>query len=38
VDGAYEARVDYRRDPPPPAFSADDARWIDALLREKGLQ
>ena len=38
VDGAYEARVDYRRDPPPPAFSGDDARWIDALLREKGLQ
>ena len=38
VDGAYEARVDYRRDPPPPAFCEDDARWIDALLREKGLR
>jgi hypothetical protein len=38
VDGAYEARVDYRRDPPPPAFSEDDARWIDALLREKGVR
>ncbi|MDT7961091.1 MAG: DUF4058 family protein, partial [Armatimonadota bacterium] len=38
VDGAYEARVDYRRDPPPPAFSEDDARWIDALLREKGMR
>jgi hypothetical protein len=37
VDGAYEARVDYRRDPPP-AFSEDDARWIDALLREKGVR
>jgi hypothetical protein len=30
--------VDYRRDPPPPAFSEDDAQWIDKLLREKGLR
>ena len=38
VDGAYEDRVDYRRDPPPPAFSGDDAQWIDRLLREKGVR
>ena len=38
VDGAYADTIDYRRDPPPPAFSEDDARWIDALLREKGLR
>jgi hypothetical protein len=37
-DGAYEDRVDYRRDPPPPAFSAEDAQWIDHLLRERGLR
>ncbi len=36
ADGAYELRVDYRRDPPPPPFSEDDLRWIDALLREQG--
>jgi len=35
-DGAYELRVDYRGDPPPPPFSEEDWRWIDALLREKG--
>ncbi|MDT7961146.1 MAG: DUF4058 family protein [Armatimonadota bacterium] len=35
-DGAYELRVDYRSDPPPPPFSEEDLRWIDALLREKG--
>jgi len=38
ADGAYAVRIDYRRDPPPPAFSEDDARWMDALLREKGLR
>ena len=38
TDGAYAVRIDYRRDPPPPAFSEDDAQWIDALLREKGLR
>ena len=35
-DGAYELRVDYRREPPPPPFSEEDLQWIDALLREKG--
>jgi len=38
VDGAYADTIDYRRDPPPPAFSEEDARWMDALLREKGLR
>ena len=38
VDGAYADTIDYRRDPPPPAFSEEDAQWMDALLREKGLR
>jgi hypothetical protein len=38
ADGAYEMSIDYRRAPPLPAFSADDAQWIDALLREKGVR
>jgi hypothetical protein len=36
VSGAYQLRVDYRRDPPPPALSADDAVWLDRRLRELG--
>ncbi len=35
-DGAYEDVVDYRKEPPPPAFSAEDSAWIDQLLKEKG--
>lgn len=35
-DGAYEDMVDYRQEPPPPPFSAEDAAWIDQLLKEKG--
>ncbi len=35
-DGAYEDTIDYRREPPPPPFSAEDLAWIDQLLREKG--
>jgi hypothetical protein len=34
--GRYD-RIDYRR-PPNPPLSEDDARWADALLREKGLR
>lgn len=34
----YERRINYRADPPLPAFSADDLAWIDALLRERGLR
>jgi len=35
-DGAYEDIVDYRREPPPPPFSAEDLEWIDQLLKAKG--
>jgi hypothetical protein len=34
----YDISVDYRQAPPPPPFSEEDAAWIDALLREKGLR
>ncbi len=34
----YERRMNYRADPPPPALSADDAAWLDAHLRERGLR
>lgn len=33
-----DERIDYRRDPPPPPLAAEDAQWVDALLREKGLR
>lgn len=36
--GAYYLRVDYRRDPPPPALPASDAARIDALLHAAGLR
>ncbi|GIV18207.1 MAG: hypothetical protein KatS3mg022_3642 [Armatimonadota bacterium] len=35
-DGAYEDVVDYRREPPPPPFSAEDSAWIEQLLRDTG--
>ncbi|MFN4032914.1 MAG: DUF4058 family protein [Fimbriimonadales bacterium] len=38
VDGGYGDVVDYTQPPPPPPFRADDAAWMDALLREKGLR
>jgi hypothetical protein len=34
---AYDATLDYRK-PPTPPLSADDAKWANALLREKGLR
>lgn len=34
----YDLQVDYRADPPPPDLSPDDAAWLDAHLREKGLR
>jgi hypothetical protein len=36
-DGAFQRSIDYSREPEPP-FSASDAAWADALLREKGLR
>ncbi len=37
-DGAYEATLGYREPPPPPPFDADDAAWIDDLLKSHGLR
>jgi hypothetical protein len=33
----YDLQVDYRTNPPPPDLAPDDAAWIDARLRERGL-
>ncbi|SFI75338.1 DUF4058 family protein [Planctomicrobium piriforme] len=35
--GAYESRLDYRRDPVPP-LNPDDAAWADEILKSKGLR
>jgi len=42
-DAAYDATgadddADYEHDPPPPPLRSEDAAWVDALLREKGLR
>lgn len=37
-DGAYEDLIDYRQDPPPPALSEEDLKWIDDLLKTKRLR
>jgi hypothetical protein len=42
LDRIYDAgrlaqQIDYTRDPEPP-FTGEDAAWLDALLREKGLR
>lgn len=34
----YDLRVAYRTAPPEPALAAEDAAWVEALLREKGLR
>ncbi|MBX3002172.1 MAG: DUF4058 family protein [Caldilineaceae bacterium] len=33
----YDRRIDYRANPPLPALPAEDAAWLDAHLRERGL-
>ena len=35
--GCYGDDIDYREEPDPP-LQPDDAKWADALLREKGLR
>lgn len=35
--GGYDDDIDYRAEPEPP-LNAEDARWADALLRERGLR
>lgn len=37
-DARYDLRIDYRREPPPPALAADDATWLDAHLRACGVR
>ena len=34
----YDLRIDYRQPPPPPDLAPDDAAWLDAHLRAKGLR
>jgi hypothetical protein len=34
----YDLRVDYQAAPPEPALSVEDAAWVEALLREKGIR
>jgi hypothetical protein len=38
VRARYERRIDYRAAPPPPELAPDDAAWLDAHLRERGLR
>jgi hypothetical protein len=34
----YDLEIDYREPPPPPELAPDDAAWLDAHLRERGLR
>lgn len=34
----YDLEIDYREPPPPPELAPDDAAWLDAHLRAKGLR
>lgn len=34
----YDLEIDYRGPPPAPDLAADDAAWLDAMLRERGLR
>jgi len=36
--GRYDLDIDYHEPPPPPDLAADDAAWLDAHLRERGLR
>jgi len=38
ISARYERRIDYRQAPPSPALGSDDAVWLDASLRERGLR
>jgi len=38
ISARYERRIDYRQIPPSPALTGDDAAWLDASLRERGLR
>lgn len=34
----YDLEIDYRQPPPPPDLAPDDAAWLDAHLRARGLR
>ncbi|NJP06559.1 MAG: DUF4058 family protein [Chloroflexaceae bacterium] len=34
----YERRIDYGAEPPPPAFAAEDAAWLDMQLKAAGVR
>jgi hypothetical protein len=34
----YDLRIDYRQSPPSPELTAEDAAWLDDLLRARGLR
>ncbi|MCS6840326.1 MAG: DUF4058 family protein [Roseiflexus sp.] len=34
----YDLRIDYRQPPPPPELAPEEAAWLDAHLRAKGLR
>jgi hypothetical protein len=34
----YDLQVDYRAAPPPPDLAPEDATWLDAQLRERGMR
>ncbi|NJO82357.1 MAG: DUF4058 family protein [Blastochloris sp.] len=38
ADARYDLRIDYRQPPPAPELPPDDAVWLDAHLRERGLR
>ena len=38
ADGSYDLDVDYGQEPPEPALSDDDRRWVDGMLRGQGLR
>lgn len=38
ANARYERRIDYRAAPPSPDLPSDDAAWLDARLRERGLR
>ena len=38
ANARYDLRIDYRQPPPPPELPAEDAAWLDAHLRARGLR
>ena len=33
--GGFARKIDYRQPPPPPALPAEEATWVEAVLRER---